>query len=76
MALIKITDVSVDASEDVALKEGYLYKDLLLDIETAVYYNQQLNTTVTLKDVQGSYDMDSIKKARDEYFNWKMGFSL
>jgi|TARA_R110001583_G_scaffold46172_6_gene145118 phage baseplate assembly protein W len=68
MALIKITDVSVDASEDVALKEGYLYKDLLLDIETAVYYNQQLNTTVTLKDVQGSYDMDSIKNSIKNIF--------
>ena len=41
MALIKITDVSVDSADNAALEYGYLYKDLFLDLETSVYYNQQ-----------------------------------
>ena len=68
MALIKLTDVSVTKSENSALQEGYLYKDLLLDIEPAVYYNKQLNKTVMLKDIQGSYDMDAIKNSIKNIF--------
>ena len=63
MALIKITDVSVDKSKDVALRDGYLYKDLFLDLVPEVYYNKQLNKTVTLRDVQGSYDLQAIKNS-------------
>tara|TARA_R100000664_G_scaffold6182_1_gene11139 strand:+ start:344 stop:832 length:489 start_codon:yes stop_codon:yes gene_type:complete len=63
MALIKLTDVSVDKSEDAALKEGYLYKDLFLDLVPEVYYNKQLNKNVILKDVQGSYDLEAIKNS-------------
>tara|TARA_R100001082_G_C4348830_1_gene153555 strand:- start:680 stop:1168 length:489 start_codon:yes stop_codon:yes gene_type:complete len=61
MALIKISDVSVDKKDNTALKGGYLYKDLFLDLELEVYYNEQLNKNVVLKDVQGSYDMQAIK---------------
>ena len=68
MALIKLTDVSVDKSENNALENGYLYKDLLLDLETSVYYNEQLNKTTTLKDVQGLYDIDSIKNSITNIF--------
>ena len=68
MALIKITDVSVTKSENSALEQGYLYKDLLLDIEPAVYYNKQLNKSVILKDIQGSYDMDAIKNSIKNIF--------
>ena len=68
MALIKLTDVSVQKSADVSLEEGYLYKDLLLDIESAVYYNKQLNKSVVLKDIQGSYDMDAIKNSITNIF--------
>ena len=35
MALIKLTDISVDKRDDAALDNGYLYKDLFLDLETA-----------------------------------------
>ena len=31
MALIKLTNTAVDKSENTALEDGYLYKDLLLD---------------------------------------------
>ena len=68
MALIKLTDVSVDKSENNALENGYLYKDLLLDLETSVYYNDQLNKTTTLKDVQGLYDIDAIKNSITNIF--------
>ena len=63
MALIKITDVSVDRSSEAALEGGYLYKDLFLDLVPEVYYNKQLNKSVILKDVQGSYDLQAIKNS-------------
>ena len=63
MALIKISDVSVDKRDNAALEGGYLYKDLFLDLEPNVYYNKQLNKQVILKDVQGSYDLQAIKNS-------------
>tara|TARA_R110000824_G_scaffold356721_2_gene543978 strand:- start:26546 stop:27034 length:489 start_codon:yes stop_codon:yes gene_type:complete len=63
MALIKITDVSVDKKDNAALKGGYLYKDLFLDLVPEVYYNKQLNKDVVLKDIQGSYDLQAIKNS-------------
>ena len=63
MALIKISDVSVDKKDNAALEGGYLYKDLFLDLVPEVYYNKQLNRNVTLKDVQGSYDLQAIKNS-------------
>tara|TARA_R110002051_G_scaffold184845_1_gene254072 strand:+ start:5 stop:493 length:489 start_codon:yes stop_codon:yes gene_type:complete len=63
MALIKISDVSVDKRDNTALEGGYLYKDLFLDLEPEVYYNKQLNKNVILKDVQGSYDLQAIKNS-------------
>ena len=63
MALIKISDVSVDKKDNAALEGGYLYKDLFLDLELQVYYNKQLNKNVILKDVQGSYDLQAIKNS-------------
>ena len=63
MALIRISDVSVDKRDNAALEGGYLYKDLFLDLEPNVYYNKQLNKQVILKDVQGSYDLQAIKNS-------------
>ena len=63
MALIKISDVSVDKRDNAALEGGYLYKDLFLDLEPTVYYNKQLNKNVILKDIQGSYDLQAIKNS-------------
>ncbi len=68
MALIKLTNTAVDKSENAALEDGYLYKDLLLDMEPAVYYNEQLNKQVILKDIQGSFDMDAIKNSIKNIF--------
>ena len=63
MALIKITDISVDQAEDAALEQGYLYKDLFLDLENKVSYVPQLNKLTTLRDVQGLFDLNSIKNS-------------
>ena len=63
MALIKISDVSVDKADNAALEYGYLYKDLLLDLETSVYYNPEFNKSSVLKDVQGLFDIPSIKNS-------------
>ena len=63
MALIKISDVSVDKADNAALNQGYLYKDLFLDIVNRVSYNKQLNRTTELRDVQGLYDIGAIKNS-------------
>jgi len=63
MALIKLTDISVDEKDDAALDNGYLYKDLFLDLETARYYTRQLEKPVGLKDIEGLYDLESIKNS-------------
>jgi phage baseplate assembly protein W len=63
MALIKLTDISVNSLEQTSLKQGYLFKDLFLDLETAVYYNRELNKQSILKDVQGSYDEQAIQNS-------------
>jgi|TARA_R110002020_G_scaffold278012_5_gene493429 phage baseplate assembly protein W len=61
MALIKLTDISVDNLDNSSLDQGYLYKDLFLDLTPSVYYNAQINKQVTLRDVQGSFDEQAIK---------------
>ena len=63
MALIKLTDISTDELDSASLSQGYLYKDLFLDLTPSVYYNKQLNKQVTLKDVQGSFDEQAIKNS-------------
>jgi len=63
MALIKISDISVDKADDAALGQGYLYKDLFLDIVNRVSYNKQLNRTVEIRDVQGLYDLEAVKNS-------------
>jgi phage baseplate assembly protein W len=63
MALVKLTDISVDNADSAALSQGYLYKDLFLDLETSVYYNPQFNKSGILKDVQGLFDIPSIKNS-------------
>ena len=63
MALVKISDISVDKADNAALSQGYLYKDLFLDLETSVYYNPEFNKSSVLKDVQGLFDIPSIKNS-------------
>jgi hypothetical protein len=68
MALIKLTDISVNSLDNTSLEQGYLYKDLFLDITPSVYYNSQINKKVTLRDVQGSFDEQAIKNSLTNIF--------
>jgi len=63
MALIKIDSVAVSDRDNNALKENYLYKDLFLDIDNRVSYNNQLNRTEELKDVLGLFDIEAVKNS-------------
>jgi len=63
MALIKIDTVSVGKAEDNAIKQNYLFKDLLLDIDNSYTFNAQLNRKEELKDVAGVYDIEAIKNS-------------
>ena len=60
MALIKLTDTEVSNLDGNSLKQGYLYKDLFLDLDTSVYYNKQFNKSTILKDAQGLYDENAV----------------
>ncbi len=60
MALIKLTDTSVSDIDNNSLKQGYLFKDLFLDLDTSVFYNKQFNKSTILKDVQGLYDENAV----------------
>ena len=60
MALIKLTDTAVSNLDNNSLKQGYLFKDLFLDLDTSVFYNKQFNKSTILKDVQGLYDENAV----------------
>ena len=68
MALIKLTDIAANDLDNSSLEQGYLYKDLFLDLETSVYYNKQLNKSSVLKDVQGSFDENAIRNSITNIF--------
>ena len=63
MPLIKIPELSVGELENTSLDNNYLYKDLRLDLEMAVYYNKQLRRREQLKDGQGIFDLDAVKNS-------------
>tara|TARA_R100000152_G_C6667067_1_gene104389 strand:- start:181 stop:669 length:489 start_codon:yes stop_codon:yes gene_type:complete len=68
MPLIKIPELSVSKLENISLQNDYLYKDLFLDLETAVYYNRQLNKGQQLRDIKGLFDLESIKNSITNIF--------
>tara|TARA_R100001015_G_C4566127_1_gene125045 strand:+ start:70 stop:558 length:489 start_codon:yes stop_codon:yes gene_type:complete len=68
MALIKLTDISTTKLDNASLNQGYLFKDLFLDLKTSVYYNKQLNKNSVLKDVQGLFDENSIRNSITNIF--------
>lgn len=63
MANIKLTDVGVTKQEQIALSQQYLYKDLFLDLQNSYSYNNQLNRSVQLKDIQGLFDINAISQS-------------
>lgn len=63
MANIKLTDVGVTKQEQIALSQQYLYKDLFLDLQNSYSYNNQLNRSVQLKDLQALFDINAISQS-------------
>jgi phage baseplate assembly protein W len=60
---IKIKSLEANSLDQNSLDNGYLYKDLALDLNPAYSYNSQLNKKEFLKDVQASYDVEAIKNS-------------
>jgi phage baseplate assembly protein W len=60
---IKIKSLEANSLDQKSLDNGYLYKDLALDLNPAYSYNSQLNKKEFLKDVQASYDVEAIKNS-------------
>lgn len=60
---IKITSLKPDKLSEKSLKKNYLYKDLFLDLNNAVFLNKQLNKTEALKDVAALFDVEAVKNS-------------
>lgn len=60
---IKIKTLKVPEISKKSLDKEYLYKDLSLDLESAVYLNAQLNKQESLNDVAAIYDLTAIKNS-------------
>jgi phage baseplate assembly protein W len=60
---IKITSLKPDKLAEKSLKKNYLYKDLFLDLNSAVYLNKQLNKSESLKDVAALFDIEAVKNS-------------
>ena len=63
MPLIKIPELSYGKLENASLEQKYLYKDLLLDLELDVYYNEQLEKGQQLRDLKPIFDLDAVKNS-------------
>ena len=63
MPLIKIPELSYGKLENASLEQKYLYKDLLLDLEMDVYYNEQLDKGQQLRDLKPIFDLDAVKNS-------------
>ncbi len=68
MANIKLTSVGVTKQEQAALSQSYLYKDLLLDLQTSYSYNNQLNRSQQLRDVQAIFDINAVTQSITNIF--------
>jgi len=60
---IKIKSLEAPPVSKNALENGFLYKDLSLDLSPSYSYNSQLNRNEVLKDVQAIYDVESVKNS-------------
>lgn len=60
---IKITSLAATKKKDNTIREGYLYKDLFLDIKQEYSYNNKLNRTEYLNDVLASFDVEAVKNS-------------
>lgn len=60
---IKIKSLEAPSVSKKALGNGFLYKDLALDLSPSYSYNSQLNRNEVLKDVQAIFDIESVKNS-------------
>jgi phage baseplate assembly protein W len=60
---IKIKSLEAPPVSKKALENGFLYKDLSLDLSPSYSYNSQLNRNEVLKDVQAIFDVESVKNS-------------
>lgn len=60
---IKIKSLEAPPVSKNALENGFLYKDLSLDLSPSYSYNSQLNRNEVLKDVQSIFDVESVKNS-------------
>ena len=60
---IKISSLKNTDLVQKSLDNNYLYKDLMLDLESNVYFNAQLNKNEVLKDLAAIYDIEAVKNS-------------
>jgi len=60
---IKIKSLKTDKLTEKSLRDDFLYKDLKLDLGKGVYYNEQLNKSTPLNDLEAIFDVESIKNS-------------
>lgn len=58
---IQIKSLKPDKISENSISKNYLYKDLLLDLSSDVYFNSQLNKNESLKDIAAIYDLAAVK---------------
>lgn len=63
MISLNLTDLSSDLLQSSVIDKNYLYKDIKLDINTSVNTSKALYSQSTRQDVQGIYDVESIKNS-------------
>lgn len=63
MISLKLTDIAPSKSKETSLEQGFLYKDILLDLENGFSYNNQLNTKSKLNDLTAIFDLDAVKNS-------------
>jgi len=74
MASLRLSNLSVCRGDRAALDEGYLYKDICLGHNmNRVSYSDKLQTKAEIKDVQGVFDLESIKNSILNIFSTSPG---
>lgn len=65
---IKIKSLSVDKQTEKTLERNYLYKDIFFDLVNGYSYNSQLNKKDNINDIQGLFDIESVKNSIVNHF--------
>lgn len=60
---IKIKSLQTDKLTEKSQVKGYTYKDIAFDLRPDVSYNNQLNKTEYLQDVQALFDIEAVKNS-------------